>query len=849
MSNRSSRIEYLFLELLSDDKKRLLLGCVYRPNSSIDFEELIETIDIISIEYDNIIVAGDFNSNLLVERCLADSMQTLGLLPVNDSAPTHFTRSNASLLDVFFVSHLSKISLYNQLDAPAFSKHDLLFVTYHFEINPTVCTSTYRDFKNIDWPLLHQSLDEVPWEEIFYMEGVDEQVSFLNHNLCSIYDTCVPVKVIYTNRKQQPWFTPEIKHLISVRNLAYKRWKRYRLPTLYDTFKSARRDVLKKTNESKKQYYKRKFENAIDSKRKWKEIRNIGIGSKSNTNTDCLSISDLDEINENFLKINTVDPGTNTYSNISTAQIEDTFSFRCVSPEEVLQSFATIKSDAMGFDGIHPRFAKLVLPKILPFVTHIYNNILTKSTFPTDWKLAKIIPIPKQNSEFRPIAILPFFSKALERIINTQIDAFLSFRGLLNDRQSGFRTKRNCSTVLIDVVEELRQNMDNNMVSFLVLLDHSKAFDTVNHDILISKLDRLFFFSKPACKLISSYITGRRQSVNVGDTTSAALDVPRGVPQGSILGPLLFSVYINDLPDIPMHCNVQMYADDVQLFSSAKPNCVQSCINNINCDLNEIQNWASKNSLCLNPSKTKLMKILKRSTTQIPPVRATLNNSVIETVDTSCNLGVIFNSKLTWTNHINKAVGKVQGMLRSLWSVRTSTPFQILEFGQHFLSLVTMENNSMGGWPDAQPGKTHLRTSFNTMTIIVVVDARLALHGVCVRLTLVSNSSTSFLIILNHQNRHSSTGHTSQPSEDTTPGNTGHHTHHRHLGCDANANASLHHNTSHSTMCQLHCPSKCNCSTFAHPHKPTERGETMQHSLAMASDSSGSYNDSKNKTR
>ncbi|XP_059224405.1 uncharacterized protein LOC131997570 [Stomoxys calcitrans] len=666
MSNRSSRIEYLFLELLSDDKKRLLLGCVYRPNSSIDFEELIETIDIISIEYDNIIVAGDFNSNLLVERCLADSMQTLGLLPVNDSAPTHFTRSNASLLDVFFVSHLSKISLYNQLDAPAFSKHDLLFVTYHFEINPTVCTSTYRDFKNIDWPLLHQSLDEVPWEEIFYMEGVDEQVSFLNHNLCSIYDTCVPVKVIYTNRKQQPWFTPEIKHLISVRNLAYKRWKRYRLPTLYDTFKSARRDVLKKTNESKKQYYKRKFENAIDSKRKWKEIRNIGIGSKSNTNTDCLSISDLDEINENFLKINTVDPGTNTYSNISTAQIEDTFSFRCVSPEEVLQSFATIKSDAMGFDGIHPRFAKLVLPKILPFVTHIYNNILTKSTFPTDWKLAKIIPIPKQNSEFRPIAILPFFSKALERIINTQIDAFLSFRGLLNDRQSGFRTKRNCSTVLIDVVEELRQNMDNNMVSFLVLLDHSKAFDTVNHDILISKLDRLFFFSKPACKLISLYITGRRQSVNVGDTTSAALDVPRGVPQGSILGPLLFSVYINDLPDIPMHCNVQMYADDVQLFSSAKPNCVQSCINNINCDLNEIQNWASKNSLCLNPSKTKLMKILKRSTTQIPLVRATLNNSVIETVDTSCNLGVIFNSKLTWTNHINKAVGKVQGMLRSL---------------------------------------------------------------------------------------------------------------------------------------------------------------------------------------
>lgn len=262
-------------------------------------------------------------------------------------------------------------------------------------------------------------------------------------------------------------------------------------------------------------------------------------------------------------------------------------------------------------------------------------------------------------------------------IVSDQISTFLDYNKLLSDNQSGFRKKRSCVTVLIDVVEGLRQQLDDKMVSYLVLLDHSKAFDTVDHKILITKLEKLFYFSESACKLISSYLSQRSQTVVLGNNWSNALDVSQGVPQGSVLGPLLFSIYINDLSDIPVNCNIQMYADDVQLYTGAKVTDVQSSISKLNGDLDLIYNWATYNGLCLNPAKTKLLTISRRIVTHSENQSIKLGSSVIDCVQSSSNLGLTFNSRLTWSDHINVAVGKVRGMLRNLWAVKTSTPLQI----------------------------------------------------------------------------------------------------------------------------------------------------------------------------
>lgn len=297
--------------------------------------------------------------------------------------------------------------------------------------------------------------------------------------------------------------------------------------------------------------------------------------------------------------------------------------------------------------------------------------------FPQDWKHAKIIPTPKSNNDFRPIAILPFLSKVIENLMSNQMSKYLNSLGLLSDSQSGFRQGRSCVTALSDVVENLRVKLDDNMVSFLVLLDHSKAFDTVDHTILITKLEKLFNFSSTACKLIQSYLSNRYQSVSMNNRISDALHVARGVPQGSILGPLLFCIYINDLPSVLSHCSIQMYADDVQLYISSETNKVDRCLEFLNSDLSNVHSWASMNGLCLNPAKTKCMTISRKNTSVNINNCLKINNVNIDFVHSATNLGIIFNSQLTWTNHIKAAVARVHAMLRNLWIVQISTPFAI----------------------------------------------------------------------------------------------------------------------------------------------------------------------------
>lgn len=671
-SNNDSSMEYLFIEVSMQNKETILLGCVYRPNNHVDIEPVRNVIENLSLCYNDIIIAGDFNSNLLLDNNISNIMQTLGLFSFNTSVPTHFTNTNASLLDLVFVNNYSKILLYDQLCAPGFSKHDLLFFIYDVHVNTTPTSYTYRDFKNIDLNLVNSCLDKINWNFIYTLSSVDDQLTFLQNNLLFLYNYCVPVKTKVVNHNQQPWFNNNIKILIKQRDLAYQRWQRFKTSYLHDIFKHARRAVVRSINAAKYEYYSRKFKCAVDSKSKWKTIRDIGIGTMQCNTTNV----NLNQLNELFTKVGNSSTSNDFYSCLQTVPIEHDFSFQCVNSTDVMKSITSIKSNAVGTDDVSPIFIKLLMPQLLPYITYLINSIITKSTFPQKWKQAKIIPILKANNEFRPIAILPFLSKVLENLLSSQITAFLENEKLLTEHQSGFRKKRSCTTTLIGVVEDLRKKQDKNMISMLVLLDHSKAFDTVNHDILCSKLNKLFYFSDTACNLIASYLSNRSQCVVLNEQKSNVLDISRGVPQGSILGPLLFTLYINDLPDVPETCSIQMYADDVQLYASTKVEDINSCISKFNKDLQAISEWACTNCLNINPSKSKLIIIGKTPASQ-PDINLRISDSTIQRVESSSNLGLTFNTKLNWTNHINRASGKIHGMLRNLWKLRTSTPQDI----------------------------------------------------------------------------------------------------------------------------------------------------------------------------
>ena len=673
-SKSDSKIEYLFVEVLHNNCK-VLVGCIYRPNKNIDFTDLFQRIDLLTLNYVDTIICGDFNSNLLVEETLLSSMLTLGLFPVNTTMPTHFTKTTNTLLDLFLVSNKHKILLYDQLSVPGFSKHDMIFCIYDFDLSVSNNMFSFRDYKSINLDQLTSKVLSINWNSVYNMPSANDQLCFIQNSVLSLYNECVPIKTKYIKAGQKPWFTNIIQIKINERNLAYSNWKKYKTDALYEIFKTARKNVNIATKYAKINFYKSKFNAAISTKEKWKQIKNLGINKNTQNQSE---IIDLDELNRKFVDVPVNPVIYNAYENVqNNCQVISEFSFKCVSQLEVYSSIMSIKSNATGVDDISPKFMHLIIPILLPFLTHMFNTILMTSDFPSDWKCSKVIPIKKTLLEFRPISILPFLSKCLEKIIQSQISEYLDSNKLLHEKQSGFRAKRSCMTALIDVTEGIRESVDNGNITFLTLLDHSKAFDCVDPSILCSKLKNMFKFSSTATRLIYSYLTNRHQTVFSDNKYSCVLPVTRGVPQGSILGPLLFSIYINDLPTSLLHSKIHMYADDVQIYTSCKVSELVYTINLINDELLAINTWASKNGLGINPSKSKCLVIAKRKfeTQSLPKVH--INNNEIEFVNSAKNLGVMFNRTLSWSNHINLSIGNVCSRLRSLWVTQEYTPLNI----------------------------------------------------------------------------------------------------------------------------------------------------------------------------
>ena len=307
------------------------------------------------------------------------------------------------------------------------------------------------------------------------------------------------------------------------------------------------------------------------------------------------------------------------------------------------------------------------------------------STFPAIWKQAFVRPLPKNNSpsnpnEFRPISILPTLSKALERIVHKQLTNYLNQHSLLDDYQSGFRTGHNTTTALIKINEDIREASDQRKLTILTLLDFSKAFDTLNIDLLICKMKTLNF-SQNVLAWFNSYLHERQQCVLIGSRSSSWREVKAGVPQGSILGPLLFILYIDDIMKTIKHCRYHMYADDLQLYIHSPTDSINEAVTKINEDLALIYNWTEKFGLRLKTAKSQSMVIGHQrllSTIDVNSIRPILiNSNPIEYSDTVKNLGVYMDKHLNWNTQVTQICKKVFSLLHSLKHMRNSLPLSL----------------------------------------------------------------------------------------------------------------------------------------------------------------------------
>ena len=352
------------------------------------------------------------------------------------------------------------------------------------------------------------------------------------------------------------------------------------------------------------------------------------------------------------------------------------FDFQYIDPVTILKTFKELNiKKTEDLWGISTNIIKPVMPTIAPYLAFIFNQCIDDKQFPTLMKYSKIIPLFKAGeksdpSNFRPISILPVLSKIFEKIIFNQLLSHFTCNKLLHDKQFGFTKGRNTTDAGVALIKHIFDAWEEKQDAIGIFCDLSKAFDCVDHETLLLKLGH-YGVSNGSLSLLESYLTGRVQKVNINGTNSSGAPLVMGVPQGSILGPLLFLIYVNDLPYFTENlCEIVLFADDTSLiFKTNRQKLVFDDVNNI---LSEILYWFTSNNLLLNAKKTKCVKFTMPNVKQVD-THIVMNDETVQIVDTTVFLGITLDSKLQWGSHITALAGRLSSAAYAVRKIRSLT--------------------------------------------------------------------------------------------------------------------------------------------------------------------------------
>lgn len=372
------------------------------------------------------------------------------------------------------------------------------------------------------------------------------------------------------------------------------------------------------------------------------------------------------------------------------------FQFRYITPFDIFKSFKMLKiKNTEDLWGVSVKVLESIIEVVAPSLAVIFNNCIDKGLFPNLMKYSKVVPIFKKGdkdnpSDYRPVSILPAFSKIFEKIMLTQLISHFNHNSILHSQQFGFTKSRSTTDAGISLIKFILQAWEGSQDAIGVFCDLSKAFDCVDHSTLICKLN-FYGIQGRALELIKSYLSERNQKVEINGVLSSESKVEVGVPQGSILGPFLFLVYVNDLPHmVSQRSGIVMFADDTSLLF--KVNRKDTELVEPNATLSMISEWFAANNLMLNPDKTKCVKFSLASSSNHNTVsNIELNGQTIEFVRSTLFLGITLDSKLQWGLHIASIVGRLSsavfaiGKMRQLTNVATAR----LVYFAYFNSILT----------------------------------------------------------------------------------------------------------------------------------------------------------------
>ena len=521
-------------------------------------------------------------------------------------------------------------------------------------------------------------------------------------------NACLQKKVVKFNKKKHkkdPWITFGILRSVNRKHYLYKRLKKTNPESEHfeerrNVFNTYRNNLRKIISRAKKDYYSKKFDkHKTDIKKLWETLNEVLHRDSSKQTPDCIVIDNqlctnqkeiANAFNSFFVNICKENLDRHSEDNIVsykkylTKKIDCSFVFRPIDENLVVQIISNLKSShSRGHDQLSNMVVKLISSHIGKSLTLIITQSLYTGIFPDSMKIAKVVPIFKKDDKslmnnYRPISVLPALSKVFEKVMHRQITDYFNTNNLFSPQQYGFRSNLSTEIATLNLMDRNIEKMNLNFTPVNIFIDLSKAFDTIIYHILISKL-KYYGFDSTALNLLRSYLDKRMQYVQIGETESQKLPTVIGVPQGSILGPLLFNIFINDLISSGSVFDLVMYADDTTLVSTLEafgdrrdPENIQR---NINSELAKIYEWLSLNCLNLNVNKSKFM-VFHKHPKVIPDLRIQMNNVEIDRVSEFNFLGVIVDEHITWKPHIEKIrvkISRIIGIMRKLQCTLTSS--------------------------------------------------------------------------------------------------------------------------------------------------------------------------------
>lgn len=689
--------------------KVLLVGFYRNPIKKNDHESIDRInrlLEIIQNKYCHIVIVGDFNIDLTKNESSSKSLNNTlishGMRYLVDF-PTRITDTSESVIDNVFTNiHYNQINvtgLNTQLSDHDGQLIEIITSKKHLKTNVETQTSLEytRKLNKTNIENFLKSLDKETWMEV-YMSPIDLKYDTFHEILMHNFNINFPKTLSRKHNNIKPWFSKELKiekqKIIDLSNIARATGDK----SMFRELRLKNKMYKKKLIDKKKKYYQNKVESSNNViKSSWSIINSeVGINTHRNENFK-LKINNKDfscpsEVSNIF---------NNHFSNVFVEEImpklkqftaqsdecdmntlinsNNTFAkFNPLEEIEVGKIIDGLKNKyTSGYDEIPPILIKQSKNQLVKPLTHLINSSFISSKFPEKLKIAKIKPIFKKGDKsnvnnYRPIALLPAISKIYEKAVHNQLVDFLEKNNILNDYQHGFRQGRSVITAATDFIESVLDSLDNHEQTVGLFLDLSKAFDSLSHDLLYFRLHNLGIQKLPL-NWLKSYLCNRKQFVEISNHNqtnfkdqyrSSISLILHGVPQGSILGPLLFACYITNLPTLDVSNKLCLYADDTNLKVSAPTGDEVEALTNHS--LNALHEYFSQSKLLLNMEKTKFIVFSTHKANRIFNPTLSCKNHQLSDDDETKFLGLTIDKNLNWNSHVECIMQKISSGLYAL---------------------------------------------------------------------------------------------------------------------------------------------------------------------------------------